>query len=211
MSARFRSVTLLASDPPRLITFYRDTLELPCTLDGGSLLVRAGESEVRFDPAPAKTEPVYHFAFNVCENLIEEALTWLRGRTRVTQDKVFHFESWNAHSIYFFDPAGNILEFIARHSLTSRSAGPFSAKHILSVSEVGWVVKDVPAEVRSLQHYVDLEPYGTPSEDFAAVGDEEGLLIVVQEGREWFASEGVKASDFPVLVETADGRASFSH
>ena len=203
---RFAAVTLLANEPRALLPFYRDVLELPTHFDRESLFVSAGITTLRFDPAPGGMNPSYHFAFNVSKNLLDDALRWLKERWPIVRSggrEVFQFESWNAQAFYFLDPSCNILEFIARQNLENRFEGPFSAQNILSVSEVGLVVKDVPGKVASLQLGLGLKPYGMPTDDFAAVGDEEGLLIVVREGREWFASDGLEARGFPMSVQLA--------
>jgi hypothetical protein len=65
------------------------------------------------------------------------------------------------------------------------------------VNEVGVVVPDyigVPNVVSYIQRSTGLPVYGTVSDDFAAVGDERGLLVIVRECRPWFMAEHVLAS-----------------
>ena len=66
------------------------------------------------------SQPFYHFAINIPENRLNEALEWIDNKTEITTeqgDKIVHFVSSDVHSIYFNDPAGNVVEIIARHSL----------------------------------------------------------------------------------------------
>ncbi len=91
--------------------------------------------------------------------------------------------------MYFLDPAGNILEFIARHTLKNDAPGDFTAKDILCASEIGIVSPDVVATADQLCDAAKIGRYHGGSEDFTAVGDEHGLFIVVKTGRKWFSSD----------------------
>src|SRR5262249_47447485 len=90
---------------------------------------------------------------------------------------------WNAHSIFFFDPAGNVVEHIARHDLKNDGRGAFGSADILYASEIAWVVDDVAATGSKLKEVVGLGQYKRASDRFAAVGDEHGLLLVMKRGR----------------------------
>jgi hypothetical protein len=52
------------------------------------------------------------------------------------------FVNWRAKSVYFFDPAGNIIELIARFDLNNASSEKFSSEQFLSLSEIGLVFPD---------------------------------------------------------------------
>jgi hypothetical protein len=60
---------------------------------------------------------------------------------------------------------------------------------LLNVSEIGLPVRDVGRAVETLRKELRAEPYGTSTDEFAAVGDEEGLIILVKEGRVWLMSD----------------------
>lgn len=82
----------------------------------------------------------YHFAINVPQNQFEDAVTWLSDRVELlsdteTGDSEIFFEDWNAHAVYCLDPAGNLLELIARHDLSNDSDRPFGSENFLEVSE----------------------------------------------------------------------------
>lgn len=107
------------------------------------------------------------------------------------------FGNWNAHSLYFKDAAGNILEFIARHDLQNAS----DQFEILSISEIGLATQDVLAQVKTFQEKTGLLPYKDEcSETFTAVGDADGLFITVKQGRIWYPNTGVPAQLLPVRV-----------
>lgn len=184
LEARLRTAPL---DAQR--AFYSERLGLPLEDDGaGAFAVRAGSSLLRFVGAE-HGEPTYHFAFNVPANRFAESKAWIAERVElVTHDgeDEFDFRSWNAHAVYFFDPAGNIVELIARHGLPNAADAPA----LLEISEMGLPTPDVPALVRTIQSELGFELYDGGGDAFAALGDERGLLIVVRSGRTWFPHAG---------------------
>jgi catechol-2,3-dioxygenase len=196
--------------------FYRDTLHFPVREESaGSVTFQAGATSLTFIRAPdEESRPFYHFAFNIPENKLSLAQAWLAERTPLVTratGPVFHFPGWNAHAIYFYDPAGNIGELIARHDLPNARSGPFTIDDILYASEIGLVVKDVPAATRALKAQLGLSPYRPGSAEFAPVGDEHRLLIVVREGRLWFGAEnGKPAAIFPTEATLHGGKSNRS-
>ncbi|MEC0245250.1 glyoxalase/bleomycin resistance/dioxygenase family protein [Paenibacillus chitinolyticus] len=198
-------LTLHASHLSELKQFYGERLRLPLTGESGaSFSFRAGNTNVTFVRTARDDDSFYHFAFNIPENKIEEAAGWLRDRVELLGEKgdpVVHFESWNAHAVYFKDPAGNIVELIARHNLENASQRPFGEEDFLCVSEIGMPVDDVSAALRDLKRQAGLDAWKTPSDTFAPVGDENGLFIVVKKGRVWFAGER-SSHPYPLAVRT---------
>ena len=194
--------------------FYRDTLDLPVELVGEKLCVRAGWTDLTFVPSSSDNAPLYHFAFNIPENQFDAALEWTAQRAGILADQagetIFLSESWNSISLYFKDPAGNILEFIARRDLRNSASGAFGSQHILCVSEIGLAAEDVPGLVDQLQNRLGISPFkGERSDTFTAVGDDEGLFIVVQRGRIWRPDTGVLAELLPVKAEIQAGDSNF--
>lgn len=197
---RFRQVILQARDPVALAAWYRGTLGLPAGGERASVV--AGATTLRFEAAPEGIEPQYHFAFNIPENRVEDALRWIGPRAPIiehTEGPVVDFPAWDAHSIYFSDPAGNVCEIIARHALRNAGTSAFDSSSILSVSEVGLPCPSVPALVAELKRALGVPEYRPASEQFAPLGDEHGLLIVVPQGREWFPGKGARRT-FPVDI-----------
>src|SRR5262249_47194558 len=83
----------------------------------------------------------------------------------------------------FFDPAGHVVEYIARHDLKNAAPGAFTSKDILYASEIAFVVDDVTATATALKKAVGLAQYRGGDDPFRARGDERGLLPVVKRGR----------------------------
>ena len=174
--------------------FYTKVLDLVLLSESDtSFSVKAGATELVFhqteDPS---SKPFYHFAFNIPQNMFQEAKAWLQARVELSKDdgkEEVHSTNWNSHAVYFDDAVGNILEFIARHQLNNDANGPFSSEHILNVSEIGLPSEDVLKTVAELTRQLNLSTFREPSTTFAPVGDEDGLFIVSKFGRVWFMSD----------------------
>lgn len=201
---RIDEVQLLTSDLTTQREFYGSVLGLPVVEAGDdALAIDAGNSRLAFTQAPEGWSGFYHFAFNIPEDQLAEAKEWTSRRVPLIRsnsgEDEFFFDTWNAHSFYFYDPSGNILEFIARHNLPEQSSRPFTERNILNISEIGIASDDVLATVASAQAGLDVDVYyGPPSDTFTAVGDDHGLLIIVKRGRIWFPDTGKAADMWPV-------------
>jgi catechol-2,3-dioxygenase len=191
--------------------FYSHLLDIPAlSTESNELTLQIGITRLIFTQAPANERPVYHFAFNIPPQQFAEAKTWIAQRTPLTLNSAgadeFFFENWNAHALYFYDPAGNMVEFIARHTLEAPTRGPFGAQSLLNISEVGVVAEDVIEAVRQLQTQLGAPIYqGAGSDMFTPVGDERGLFIVVKRGRIWFPDTGIAAQPAPLSVTVSEG------
>ncbi len=146
----------------------------------------------------------YHLAFTIPDNKADEALEWVRSKgiePIAKNDAVqFPFPNWNATALYFYDPDGNLVEFIAHHSLSNATREPFSSKDLVRISEIGLPVDDLPAALRQLHELLSLEKWSGDGRQFAAVGNVEGLLIVIDHKRPWFPDERMPGM-FPTTVK----------
>ena len=142
---------LKTSDLKEQALFYGETLGLDTRIIAGDqVLVRAGATELVFTQAAEGQVNLYHFAFNIPEDQFENAKQWLAMRAELLADEdgntTINSKTWNSHSLYFKDPAGNILELIARHDLKNAS----EQFEILSISEIGLATDDVLEFVKTL-------------------------------------------------------------
>ncbi|MDX8341120.1 VOC family protein [Draconibacterium sp. IB214405] len=175
--------------------FYTDVLELKVAEStANSVTFLAGYSRLRFTESDNKNRN-YHFAFNIPCNKIDEALKWLSTKCEVIKNSagelITVFKNWNAHSIYFYDASNNILEFIARHDLENTSDQYFGRKDILSISEVG-IVDDKPLDLaENLIEEEGLSYFarGPKREDFVALGDDNGLIVISGSERNWYPTD----------------------
>ena len=205
---RITELRLKAADLGNQREYYAHILRLPVISErGGLLAIQAGDTRLVFEREDG-WQGKYHFAFDVPENQFEAAKAWITQRTplvKLNGMDSFDFKNWNAHSLYFYDAAGNILEFIARHNQPNASDKPFDERGLLYVSEIGLATDDVRATVDSLCTTLRVEVYdGAGSDTFTAVGDEDGLFIVVKRGRIWYPETGIPAEPHPVTVGLAN-------
>jgi catechol-2,3-dioxygenase len=191
--------------------FYHDVMKLPVLEETADLLVlQAGATRLVFEHETG-WQGRYHFAFDVPENQVQEAAAWIAVKAKLAtlnEKAIFNSSAhWNAHMVYFYDPAGNILEFIGRHNQPNASSEPFSERSIIAISEIGLTTRDVPQTVQWLGDNLGMLVYdGAGSDTFSAVGDELGLFIVVKEGRNWYPETGIPAGFYPVRATLIDGK-----
>lgn len=202
---RIKELHLLTNNLKDTAQFY--TQVLGATLKGENeqeLSLLLGETLISFQNSPEEN-PVYHVAFDIPGNKLEEAYQWLKQRTTilpVTAETEFSdFQLWNAKSFYFYDNNGNLLELICRYDLDNNSDLIFDGSSILYVSEIGLVSDDVPFLAETLMNKYGLEVYSKqPAQDnFTALGDDEGLLIIVNADRNWFPTDK-KAKSFRTKI-----------
>ncbi len=205
-----QSLELASVDPRAISEFYAQCLDLveePVESSDSSLLW-VGPTNLTFRKVEERSPP-YHFAINIHPGSFKKWLARLESlRIDVLKDSTgessFRFESWQASSVYFRDPDGNIAELIARDNIPHDAwnhleEGNLSST-ILGVSEIGLVVPNVSAFTRTL----NIPQYQESSEAFAALGDPNGLLIVVKQGREWYPNTGVMADSGSLSVKWID-------
>ena len=194
---RLVALELLTEAPLREVEeFYAKGLGLAVVAKSERrLTIAAGSTQLTFVATPAGSgRPFYHFAFNIPENRIVEALTWQKARSALLPiperlrdpeypPEVVDYRHWNAHSIFFLDPGGNVVEYIARHDLKNVASGVFSARDILYASEIAFIVEDVPAAATRLKELVGVGQYRGGDANFTALGNEAGLLLVMKRGR----------------------------
>ena len=193
---RLLSLDLVTAAPlEEMEEFYGDLLGLATERGDDRLTILGGATRITFSKAGAGyLKPFYHFAFNIPENKLLAARNWQLDRTPLIPpwenlrdptfpDDVVHFRSWDAHSVFFWDPAGNCVEYIARHTLHNGTPGPFTTGDILYASEIAFVTDDVDATALILRETLAVDQYQGGSDNFRALGDEHGLLLLMKRGR----------------------------
>ncbi|MNX10180.1 fosfomycin resistance protein FosB [compost metagenome] len=206
---RIRELELLTGSIGAIKSFYHGVLEQVILKETEDVIsLKAGESILTFTRSYQYESPYYHFAYNIPEQKCEQALNWLKQKDisvhSVNGQEIEHSENWNSDSIYFNDPVGNIVEFIARHDLKDEDTALFTAADIKNISEIGLPTQDVTAISEMLRGKYDLQVYKSASPTFTPLGDEEGLFILAAVGRIWFGSDKA-AKYFPVTIDISDG------
>lgn len=151
-----------------------------------------GTSKLYFLLSVKIRNPIYHFAFDIPVNKLEEALDLAQQKTKIIEYEPDHyivdFVNWNAKSFYFYDNNGNILECIARFDLNITSENDFNSASIIKISEIGLVTADVLSFCDTLNADYGLDFYEKQPKapTFSVVGNMNGLFIVSGENRNWY-------------------------
>ena len=140
-----KNITIKTARLEELKKFYSSQLALPVQeVEKSVAAIQIGESLLRIEETNTG-QPFYHFAINIPANKIEKAREWLEEKKiellwmEDYKGEIADFVSWHAKSVYFFDPAGNIVELIARFDLNNSSPEQFSSRQFLCISEIGLV------------------------------------------------------------------------
>lgn len=202
VAARFSHLRLRTHCLEELRAFYSKTIGFPIIADSArSTTFRTGASAIEFVQTDDGSKPFYHFAFNIPENKFSLGKEWLKARCPLLRfpdgtDEIF-FQNWNAHATYFHDPAHNIVEFIARHTLANAAGGPFGLDDILCDSEIGLVARDQQATSTAITSAFGINKY---KNSFFDTGDEHGLFIIPTVGYPWIPERKQPAAIFPTQV-----------
>ncbi|MDX5436009.1 MAG: VOC family protein [Pontibacter sp.] len=188
---KITALTLDTRQPEKLKEFYTHILGFEITSEQTeSFTVAAGSTTLTFNHDPKRAEGVYHYAFRIPYHAFESIKGWLEARVAILPDPdsglpvVLH-EAWEAKALYFSDPDGNILEFIAHQSI-QESEQPELENGVLSVCEIGLPVPQVPVFAQELKQAFGLEQWKNANPKFEAVGDAYGMFILAEENRNWF-------------------------
>jgi catechol-2,3-dioxygenase len=193
--------------------FYTQTLGfalLNANTDGFE--VQIGDSRLAFHTTHlVGKQPFYHFACNIPVNKVEEAEKWLFAKNiapiaiPVNEDEeptnIAEFENWNARACYFLDPAGNIVEFIARLDSKYTSLKPFAVDSLISISEIGLACANAKIYAQELREKYDLTSFTKQAnnENFWALGADNGLFVISTTARTWFPTEQA-VQKFPMKI-----------
>lgn len=112
----FKSVLFYTNQLKSLKRFYANVLELDITTSGNEqFTVNIGETGVTFQQSEKPS--IYHFAINIPGNQFVIMKSWIQDRLTLNKDggiNEIYYPSLDADSMYFEDPAGNLIELIGR-------------------------------------------------------------------------------------------------
>lgn len=199
-------IRLLSNDLEATELFYNQILDIATDYKTEQeIMFSAGKSKIIFVKSE-KSNPNYHLAFDIPTNKLNEAFESLKKKTSILpiagENYIADIKHWNARSFYFYDNNGNLLELIARFDNHNKSEALFNGKSVLYVSEIGIVTDNVPELAAELMKKYGLQYYSkqTPLPDFIALGNEQGLFIIVDQNRAWYPTNR-KAGMFSVNVK----------
>ncbi|SEA22555.1 Glyoxalase/Bleomycin resistance protein/Dioxygenase superfamily protein [Thalassobacillus cyri] len=210
-----RKVVLETTELKEMKDFYVSRLGfLVLQENATSFRIAVGTSELEFTSENVEGDPYYHFAFNIPSNKFTEAKAWAKEKVRLNvedgEDDVY-FSHMDAYAFYFYDPAGNIVEFIAR-STSDEKMEAFSAASILNISEMSLTVDDAITAGKELKDIGikerDDESISSTSLNFMGDRASGVFLLLVQPGRKWIFSDKVSVT-FPQEI-TLQGNSQIS-
>lgn len=202
----FKSVVFYTNKLKPMRRFYANALGLD--IEGATdeqFTVKVGTTDLTFKAS--EEAATYHYAMNVPGNQFSIMKAWLQERTEILRyrgkTEIFH-SNLGADSMYFEDPAGNLVELIGRRN--KDLFGDLTKEAFYDVSEIG-IVTERMEEVGD-----ELQDLGLPLQQGAEV-NEEGLnyigkgdhnIVLVPSTWEWeFSSK--QAEVHPLEFTLTDG------
>ncbi|MFB4166915.1 VOC family protein [Virgibacillus sp. JSM 102003] len=214
-----KSVTLYTESIKEMRKFYVDCFGFPLIKESeNSFRIVVGSSELEFTSEHVNGKPYYHFAFNIPSNKFDEAKSWVRERVSLnvedSEDEA-DFSHFPAHALYFNDPAGNIVEFISRYSISEEMVEPFSAaKGVLNISEIGLTVDNV---IDAGEKLIDIgiqerdnQPLNSTSLNFMGDNSKGIFILLTQPERRWIFSDKLSAIYPLEIITTNNDRIAIS-
>ena len=207
---RIEELTLATGNVEEMKKFYSEELgfkEIEAVSASDGFSFQCGHTRINF--VPGDKDAKYHFAFNIRPDQLQSAADWLdqHGIDLIENEektgKIVDLPAWRAKSIYFFDAVGNIVELIARAAISPAGNAPkFSALSIVGISEIAMVCDDVAAmrEWIITVHGVKGFARQENNDNFSAMGDDEGLFLLVPKGRPWYIGN-FDAYHFPIAIK----------
>lgn len=206
---KLNKVTIYTDKLADVKSFYVDYFGFQVRQDENNCFsILVGYSELVFKQSEAITNPYYHFAFDIPPEKYDEVKTWLRERvellTEAGEDEIY-FSGFDARSVYFYDSAHNIVEFMARNEHENKvKPNHFTVNDILGISEIGLVIDNLEQSMQKLKTYNFRNIANYIDEDslnFIFNNQESNYLLLTKENRRWLFSDKL-AKIFPISVET---------
>lgn len=203
----FKAVMFYTNQLKILKGFYSNVLGLQILESSSSYFtVSIGTSTLTFCESEQST--LYHFAINIPGNQFTLAKHWALERVTLNrEDSVdeIYYKRFDADAFYFEDPAGNVIEFIARRSVDKWS--DFSVESLLNLSEVSITtpfVQEVGDQLQDIgipiSGHVDIEP-----DELNFLGTEDTFILLVPPNRRWYFSKKISENS-PLEIELEDGQ-----
>lgn len=203
---------LFSKQLERQKAFYTARLGFELTAEtADSFTVKTGTTELCF--VQSESAYYYHFAFNIPSFQMLDGYAWLQAKAVACipyqGNDIVDFKNWNAEAVYFYDEDGNLGELIARKNMAIEKETPFSAQSILSISEIGLAVMEVKKQYDLFKSY-GLQQYSGDQDYFCAMGDEEGLFIIVDQQRKQWMPTVLPAIPAPFFIQIMQTNKAYS-
>lgn len=156
--------------------------------------------------------PQYHFTISIPSNQIESCLEWILSQKAtnpatneevtiplwkdyLNEAEIVRRNLYNSQSVFIQDPAGNVVELLARHDMNNTATGTFNNGMFIGISEVGIVTRDVRKTAALLKETFGVEEVLGSSNSFKPIGGATGLLKLIVPGKPWIPTENELAVD----------------
>jgi len=202
----FNSVLLYTNQLKELRRFYMNILELNITDETEEAFsIDIGTSKLTFKQSDKPC--FYHYAINISGNQFSMLKHRIKERIPLNRERGIdevYFSSFDADSMYFEDPAGNIIELIGRRK-RDLFGNPTFAESFFNISEVGIVsshLDDLSEEFQDIGLPLRGTEISYDSVNF--FGREESFIVLVPPERKWYFSEQM-SEVFPLEIELTNG------
>src|SRR5690625_291004 len=202
----FNSVLLYTNQLKELRRFYMNILELNITDETEEAFsIDIGTSKLTFKQSDKPC--FYHYAINIPGNQFSMLKHRIKERIPLNRERGIdevYFSSFDADSMYFEDPAGNIIELIGRRK-RDLFGDPTFAESFFNISEVGIVsshLDDLSEEFQDIGLPLRGTEISYDSVNF--FGREESFIVLVPPERKWYFSEQM-SEVFPLEIELTNG------
>lgn len=175
--------------------FYQNTLlmELVSSTEA-SFSVMVGSTKLIFEKDTST--PFYHLCFRTGSDYFDFIYERLAQRSLLLPDEEGKYSLfWEGKQAYFVDPDGNIMELLER---PESWGGVNDTKGWYDIGEVGMPVESIEEMESNLSSGIK-NVYKAESDSFAFYGDNEGVFVLVKEGRNWYPTERA-ASIHPLKI-----------
>ncbi|MEH6944974.1 VOC family protein [Bacillus sp. JJ722] len=215
---KIKKVQLLISNFEQTVSFYKDLLQFKLlSANTTNAIFQIGSSELELMKDQEQNDYYYHFAFNIHSNLFQKAKSWLAERVELLRedgvDEIDFDGRAQANACYFEDPAGNIVEYIARREISPTSTDQvFTSNNVLSISEMSLTTDDLN---KVAQKFEDIkipvrdheELYYEEYLNFMGEHEDGCFILFGPVGRRWLFSEKLAIAS-PVTIYTDRGMIS---
>ncbi|HLQ72552.1 MAG TPA: hypothetical protein VK142_12165 [Bacillota bacterium] len=202
----FKEVVFQTNTLKALQRFYANVLELDITNRAEeSFTVKVGTTDVIFRQTDELAR--YHFAINIPGNQFVIMKYWIQDRLTLNKTaglNEIYYASFDAESMYFEDPAGNLIELIGRRKRDL--FGGLTKDAFFDISEVGLITPDVAQVGEDLQdfglrlrHGSEIDPKGV---NFLGMGD--SYIVLAPSPWKWNFAEK-KQHTCPVEITLRGG------
>lgn len=203
----FKSILLYTNKLKLMKRFYVNILELDVIeSEEEQFSVNIGTSTVSFKQSD--TPSFYHLTLNIPGNQFFIMKLWIQERLALNQEggiSEIHYPNFDSDSIYFDDPAGNIVELIGRRSRDQ--FGDLTSAAFLNIGEISITTPFVADVGEQLQDFgiplfqkTEIKP---TSINFLGKGD--SFIVLVPPKRRWMFSKRT-AETHPLQITLTDNR-----